>query len=142
MKKLFVLTVGLLLVGSLAFAQWDDANSRGLFPFWQTGGSWYTLLVFVNGSEETTDVLYLRFCDTHGNWCSDTTSDMHSIRYREQLVFSTTPTIPTWIPTTAPTGYAMFRVEGGGFIHPYSVIYNDTTGAGYVVPAYNQDTGF
>ncbi|MBN1591747.1 MAG: hypothetical protein JW941_00700, partial [Candidatus Coatesbacteria bacterium] len=64
MKKLFVLTVGLLLLGSMAFADWDSANGHGLFPYWQTGENWYTLLIFVNGSEETGDVLNIRFFDT------------------------------------------------------------------------------
>lgn len=67
---------------------------------------------------------------------------MHTIRYREQLVFSTTPQVPLWIPTTSSTGYVMFRFENGGMIHPYCVIYNGRTGSGYVVPAYHQDEGF
>lgn len=142
MKRLLVLLIGLFLLAGCARAQWDDAKTRGLFPFWQNGGDWYTLLIFVNGSEETSDVLYIRLCDTHGPGCSDTTSDMYSIRYREQLVFSTTPAIPIWIPNTASTGYVLFRAENGGLIHPYCVIYNRYTGAGYVVPAYHQDHGF
>ena len=142
MRRLLALTFVLTVVSCCALAQWDDAKSRGLIPFWQTGGNWYTLLVFVNGSEETTDILYLRFCDAHSGGCSDTTSDMHSIRYREQLVFSTTPSIPLWIPTTANTGYIMYRVANGTPISAYCVIYNDVTGSGYVVPAYRQDHGF
>ena len=142
MKKLLVLTVGLLLLGSMAFADWDDAVGRGLFPYWQTGGDWYTLLTFVNGSEETNDVLHIRFCDVHGNFCSDTTADMFAIRFREMLLFSTTPAVPSWIPTSADFGYLKFRTVDGGFIQAYCVIYNQVTGSGYVVPACNQDAGF
>ena len=142
MKKLFVLTVGLLLLGSMAFADWDDANGRGLCPYWQSGGDWYTLMTFVNGSEETPDTIHVRFCTEDGHWCSDTTGDMYSIGPKDMLMFSTVPSIPTWIPTTAGFGYIMFRTVDGGFVHPYTVIYNDITGAGYVVPWFHQDSGF
>ena len=142
MKKLFVLTVGLLLLGSMAFADWDDAVGHGLCPYWQTGGDWYTFMTFVNGSEETGDVIHIRFADIHGNWCSDTTADMYSIRHRELLMFSTTPQVPNWIPCTAGYGYIKFRTVEGGMIHPYTVIYNQMTGSGYVVPWYVQDAGF
>ena len=142
MKKLFVLTVGLLLLGSMAFADWDDTAGHGLFPYWQTGGDWYTFITFVNGSEETSDVLHVRFCDVHGNWASDTTMDMYALRHKEMLIFSTSPAVPHWIPTTTAYGYLMFRTVDGGYIHPYAVIYNQVTGSGYVVPAYAQDAGF
>lgn len=142
MKKLLVLTVGLMLVAGLAFATWDDANSKGLFPYWQTGGAWYTLLTFVNGSEETPDVIYIRFCDEHGNFASTTTGDAFSIREKEMLLFCTIPGIGTNIAVTAPYGYVKFRVQDGGFIHAWEVIYNSATGAGYVVPPYHQDSGF
>ena len=66
MKKLLTLTVGILLLGSCALATWSDANGQGLFPYWQTGGNWYTLLTFVNTSEETGDVIYIRFLPVHG----------------------------------------------------------------------------
>ena len=142
MKKILVLTVGLLLLGSLAFADWEGAGGKGIFPYWQSGGNWYSLLVFVNGSEETSDVLYLRFVDTHGNWCSDTVGDMFNIGPKMQLMFSTVATVPTWIPTTAGFGSAMFRVENGGYVHPYLVIYNEMSTTGYPVPAYHQDGGY
>ena len=142
MKKLFVLTVGLLLLGSMAFADWDDAAGRGLCPYWQSGGDWYTLMSFVNGSEETGDTIHVRFCDANGHWCSDTTGDMFAIRQGEMLMFSTTPSVPTWVPVTAGFGYVEFRAVEGGYIHPYTVIYNQVTGSGYVVPWYNQDAGF
>ena len=142
MKKLLVLTVGLILVSGLAFATWEDATVRGLFPYFQSGGDWYTLVIFVNGSEETPDVVHLRFCDTHGNFCSDTIADMYSIRQGEQLIASTAMSVGTWIPVTSGFGYTKFRVAEGGFIHPYSVIYNALTGSGYVVPAFYQESGF
>ena len=66
MRKLLALAVGILLLGSCALATWDDANGRGLIPYWQAGGNWYTLLTFVNTSEETDDVIYIRFRDVHG----------------------------------------------------------------------------
>lgn len=141
MRGALLLFLALSLVASCALAQWDDAKSRGLFPFWQTGGDWFTVLVFVNGSEETSDVIYVRFVTTH-SWSSDTTTDRYGIRYREQLVFSTSPSVPLWIPTTASTGYIVSRVKDGGMIHPYCVVYNGLTGAGFAVPAYHQDHGF
>jgi len=141
MKKLLVLTVGLLLVASMAFATWDNAKGQGLCPYWQSGGVWYTLMTFVNGSESTGDTMYVRFCDVHGNWCSDTTT-AYAIRQREMRIFSTTPEVPNWIPITSGYGYVMFRVDGGGYIHPYTVIYNQVTGSGYVVPWYKQGAGF
>ena len=136
------MTVGILLLGSCALAAWDDANGRGLFPYWQTGNNWYTMLTFVNTSEETGDVIYLRFRDVHDGWDDDTTADTHSIRQREMLIFSTTPTVPMWIPTTAGYGYIQFRVQGGGFIQAFCVVYNSVTGSGYLVPPYHQDAGF
>ena len=142
MKKLLALAVGILLLGSCALANWDDANGRGLIPYWLTGGNWYTLLTLVNGSEETSDVIYIRFTEMHGSSMGDTTGNVYSIRQREMLVFSTTAAVPTWIPTSGGYGYIEFRVQGGGFIHAYCVIYNQVNGTGYVVPAYHQDEGF
>ena len=143
MKKLFVLAVGLLLLGTVAFAaDWGDTAGHGMFPYWQTGGGWYTLLIFVNGSEETPDVLHVRFFDSHGNACSDTTGDMYSIRQGEQLMFSTTPSIPVWVPVSAGFGYVLFRTDDGGYIQGYCVIYNGMTGTGYVVTTVDQNAGF
>ncbi|MBN1592326.1 MAG: hypothetical protein JW941_03630, partial [Candidatus Coatesbacteria bacterium] len=79
---------------------------------------------------------------TNGNPVSNTTGDMFSIRATEMLLFSTTPAVPTWIPTTASYGYVKFRTDEGGYIHAYCVIYNQMTGTGYVVPAFVQDAGF
>jgi len=141
-KKLLTLTVGILLLGSCSLATWGDANGRGIFPYWQTGSLWYTLLTFVNTSEETDDVIYIRFWDVHGSWCSDTTADTFSIRQREMLIFSTTPAVPIWYPTTAGYGFTEFRAQGGGFIQAFCVIYYSVTGTGYIVPAYHQDAGF
>lgn len=61
-----MLILALALTAGCAMAQWDDAKTRGLFPFWQTGGDWFTLFVFVNGSEETSDIIYFRFAPSHG----------------------------------------------------------------------------
>ena len=141
MKKILILAAGLLVLGSVAFGTWEDAPTRGLFPYWQSGGDWYSLMVYVNGSEETSDLLYVRFCDEHGNFCSDI-GTAYGIRNGEMLTFSTAPEVPTWIPVTAGYGYVLWRADGGGLIHPYEVIYNRNTGTGYVVPAYPQDTGF
>ena len=142
MKTIVAFAVAFLVVGGCALADWDDAKGRGLIPYWQTGGDWYTLLSVVNGSEETNDVIHIRFEVIHGSACSDTTADMYSIRAGEMLLFSTTPPVPHWIPTASDCGYIMFRTVGGGFIHVYCVIYNQVTGSGYVVPAQHQDRGF
>ena len=143
MRKIIALSVALVLVGGCALAvDWDDAKGRGMFPYWQTGSGWYTLVVFVNGSEETGDVIHLRFQGAHGSWGSDTIGDMYSIRAGEMLIFSTSANVPTWIPVTAGYGYALFRVDNSGFIQAYCVIYNGATGTGYVVPPVHQDHGF
>ena len=129
------------LCGSSKGKGWDDAGQRGLFPFWQSGGDWYTLLVFVNGSEETDDVLYVRLLDQHGSPCSDTET-VYGIRNEEMLTFSTWPQVPVWIPVTASHGYIKWRAESGGCICPYCAIYNVVTETGFTVPAYDQDHGF
>ena len=142
MKKLLAAVAALMLLAGAAFATWCDANVRGLFPYFQSSGDWFTILMFVNGSEETDDVIQIRFYDEHGGGCSDTISDMYSIRRGEQLIVSTAYGVATWIPVTAGYGYVMFRIESGGFIHPYCVVYYSLTGSGYVVPACRQDHGF
>jgi ABC-type glycerol-3-phosphate transport system permease component len=58
------------------------------------------------------------------------------------LIFSTTAMVPTWIPVSAGYGWIRFRVQGGGFIQAFCVIYNQVSGTGYTIPAYHQDTGF
>ena len=141
MKKLLVVTAGLILLGDMAFATWDDAASRGLFPYFQAGGDWLTLLVFVNGSEETDDVIYICTQDEHAGW-ADVVADTCSISPNQMLLFCTAMGIGRWIPTVSGFGYVKFRCEHGGFIHPYCVILNRLTWKGYVVPAYRQDHGF
>jgi len=132
-----------VLAGSVALAvDWDDAKGRGMFPYWQNGGGWYTIVAFVNGSEETSDVIHIRFYPHRGCPCSDTTTDMYSIRAGEMLIFSTTPNVPTFIPVTAGFGYVLFRTDNGGFIQAFCAIYNGMTGSGYVVQAVHQDHGF
>ena len=143
MKTILAITIALMLASCCALAvDWYDCKGKGIFPYWQTGGDWYTLLSFVNTSEETGDVIHIRFEDVHGSFCSDTTSDMYSIRQKEMLMFSTTPQVPAWIPTTTDYGWIRFRTEEGGCIYAYCVIYNQMTGSGYVVPAQHQDRGF
>ena len=140
-----VIALSVALISLECEATWEDAKTRGIFPYWQHGGEWYTLLVFVNGSEETSDVLHLRFRDVHGSGLGSGPSDTHTvycIAPGEMLTFSTTPEVPTWIAVTAGSGYISFRAEYGGFIHPYCVVYNRVTQTGYTVPAYNQDHGF
>ena len=143
MNKTIALGVALVLAGGCALAvDWDDAKGRGMFPYWQTGSGWYTLVGFVNGSEESGDVIHIRFPDVHGSAISDTTGDMYSIRAREMLIFSTSANVPFWIPVTASYGYVLFRTDNGGFIQAYCVIHNGATGTGYTVPAVPQDHGF
>jgi len=139
-RRLTALTVGLVLVGSWALADWDTAVGRGLIPYWQTGGNWYTMLTFVNTSEETNDLIYISFEDVHGGvWYPPGPS---TIRHGEMLIFSTTPEVPIWIPVTAGYGWIRFRVEHGGFIQPFCLISNRANCSGYIVPAYHQDSGF
>ena len=141
MKKLLVLTVGISLLGSCALATWSDANGRGLIPYYLTGGDWYTVLTIVNGSEETSDQIYIRFLPVHGDGFGDL-SMSYSIRQQEMLIFSTTPAVPMYIPVSAGFGYIQFRVQGGGFVQAFCAIHNPVTGRGYIVPAYHQDAGF
>ncbi|MBN1591686.1 MAG: hypothetical protein JW941_00395 [Candidatus Coatesbacteria bacterium] len=135
------LAVAILVVAHTAFADWDSAVRRGIIPYWQTGENWYTLLIFVNGSDESGDVISVRFKDSMSG-CSNTTSDMFSIRHGEMLLFSTTPTVPTWIPTTASYGYILFRLDDGMPVNVYCIVYNRATGTGAVMPVYDQDRGF
>lgn len=142
MKRLILLVLPLMLLSAVSFATWEDANSRGLIPYWQSGDMWYTLIVFVNGSEDNYDTLYVRFCDVHGNFCSDTLVDMFSIRPGEQETFCTFQGVGHWLPVSAIFGYIKFRVEDGGHIQAYTVIYNQISAGGFVVPPLDQDHGF
>ena len=141
MRRIGLFTFALLSLAAALFATWDDAAGRGLIPFWINYGDYYTLLAFVNGDEDTPDVIYIRFCDVHGNWCSDPTAAW-SIRQREMLRFSTTQKVPYWIPTTASYGYVKLRAQNGGYVHAWALIYNEISGTAMVVPAYDQDNGF
>ena len=142
MKRLLALTVGLIVLGASAQATWDDAVGRSGFAYWQTGGDWHTILTFVNGSEVDDETMYIRFYDVHGNPCSDTTADMFSIRAREMLIFTTHPHVGIGIPTSADYGYILFRVENGGSILAFCVIFNQVTGHGYVIPAFRPENAF
>jgi len=105
LTRLFVINLAIIILSGASLADWDDAAGRGLIPFWTNAGDFNTLLVFVNGHEETSDVIHIRFCDHNGRFCSDTTGDMYGIRQREMLTFSTTRKSvnprepPLWIPT-------------------------------------------
>lgn len=143
MRKPFLLTFGLiLLVSAAASGSWNDTWNRRVFPYFQTGGNWYTLLIFINISETEDDALYVRFCDNNGNFCSDTTSDTYAMGANEQLIISTRSGVGTYVPTTAGSGYVKYRWEGstygGDNILAYSVVYNFATGSGFVVPSMYQ----
>ena len=142
MRKIAICTSALFLMHAILPADWDDSVGRGLIPFWINAGDFYTLLVFVSGDEETSDTIHIRFCDHHGHFCSDTTGDMYGFRSREMLIFSTTPKVPTWIPTAASYGYVKFGTVEGGYIHAWALIVSELSGTTMVVPAYDQDTGF
>ncbi len=142
MKKLVLLALAVLMVHAVSLATWEDANSRGIGAYWQSGGDFFTMIVFVNGSEEDYDTIYVRFCDKYGNFCSDTHGAMFSIRPGEQLTISTKLGVGYALVVSAPFGYIKFRAEEGGHVHAYTLIYNEVTYGGFVVPTYNQDSGF
>ncbi len=148
LTRLFVITLALIILSGASLADWDDACGRGIIPFWINTPTHYTMIVFINGSEWDSDDLHLRFCDTKGEFCSDTTGDRFSIRPGEMLMFSTRANPPSLfdycrhIPVTAPHGYAMFRTVDGGFIHAFAFIVNEITGRLVTVPIYDQETGF
>jgi len=137
MKRALASTVVFLALCSCALATWDDALGRSGFAYWQTGSNWVTIISVVNGSEVNGETIYIRFYDTHGNPCSDTTEDTFTIRAGEMLTFSTHSYIPTWIPTTAGYGYVLFRVEDGGPVHAYCVTLNLVNWSGYAIPAFS-----
>ncbi|MBN1591685.1 MAG: hypothetical protein JW941_00390 [Candidatus Coatesbacteria bacterium] len=141
-RRAFAAAISLLLLAGPALAGWDNAHSRCIFPFWFSGGDWYTCLVFVNGSDETSDTIYIRFFSPQGALLSDPEQDGYSIRQQEQLLFSTIPSVPTWIPTAPGMGYAVFRVQRGGYIFPCCMVYSQATTTNLVVPAYWVDEGF
>ncbi|MBN1593913.1 MAG: hypothetical protein JW941_11785 [Candidatus Coatesbacteria bacterium] len=137
-----ILAFALFLQGAVAEAGWDEACVRSGFGYWETGENWATILVFVNGSEVYDETIYIRCFDTNGNQCSSTTEDAYTIRAGEMQVFSTSRHLETYIPTTASYGYILFRVEDGGAIHAYCVIYNFMTGTGYSIPAFRPEDLF
>ena len=144
LTRILVVTTAIIILSGASFADWNDVYGCGLIPFWINTPTHYTVIVFVNGNEDRTDILHLRFCDTRGDFCSDTTRDMFCIRDGEMLMFSTRAN-PfslldcTHIPVSAPHGYAMFRtVEGTGCIHAFAFIVNDITGRLTTVPIYEQ----
>ena len=147
LTRLSVIILSLLILSGASLADWDDPGGCGIIPFWINTPTHYTMIVFINGSEEEADAVHLRFCDTEGNFCSDTTGDTFAIRPYQMLMFSTRANPPslfscTHIPVTAPHGYAMFRTVDGGFIHAFVFIVNDITGQLVTVPVYLQNEGF
>jgi len=142
MKKLVLLALAVLMLHSTSLATWEDANGRAIAPYWQSVEMWFTMIVFVNGSEDAYETIYVRFCDVHGNFCSDTQADMFGIRAGEQITISTKPGVGYNMIVSAFYGYIQFRADEGGHIHAYPLIYNELTGGGFVVPTYNQDSGF
>ncbi|MBN2207681.1 MAG: hypothetical protein JW759_00055 [Candidatus Coatesbacteria bacterium] len=147
LTRLPVVILSLLILSGASLATWDHAAGRGLIPFWINTPTHYTMIVFINGSEYDSDTVHLRFCDTEGSFCSDTTGDLYSIRQNEMLMFSTRANPPSLftcrhIPVTAPHGYAMFGAVEGGFIHAFAFIVNDVTGQLATIPIYAQDKGF
>ncbi|MBN2207683.1 MAG: hypothetical protein JW759_00065 [Candidatus Coatesbacteria bacterium] len=142
MKKLVLLALAVLLLHSTSLATWEDANGRGIAPYWQSVEDWFTMIVFVNGSEGDYETIYVHFCDVHGNCSSDTHADSFGIRPGEQLTVSTKPGVGYSMVVSAFFGYVQFRADEGGHIHAYTLIYNQLTGGGFVVPTYSQDSGF
>ena len=147
LTRLPVIILSLLILAGASLADWDDPAGCGIIPFWINTPTHYTMIVFVNGSERSYDTVHLRFCDTEGNFCSDTTGDMFAICPNQMLMFSTRANPPSLfssrhIPVTAPHGYAMFRTVRGGFIQAFVFIVNDVTGQLVTVPDYLQNEGF
>ncbi|MBN1591742.1 MAG: hypothetical protein JW941_00675 [Candidatus Coatesbacteria bacterium] len=140
--------IAVAMLTSVSAADWDSASGKpGLIPFWIDTPIHYTMIVFVNGSEDYNDVISLRLCDPNGYLCSTISSRLFSLRSREMLMFSTKANPPSLfdcfqIPVSAPHGYAMFRVDEGGSIHAFAFIVNEVTGRLTEVPVYVQDKGF
>ena len=142
MKKLAFFTALLPMANCVALGSWESANSRGLVPYWQATMDWYTMLVFVNGSEDSYDTFYVRFCDRHGNFCSDTHADTFGIRPGEQVLVSTMVGVGYPMMVTTTFGYVEFRIQDGGYVHVYCVIANLLSGSGFVTPTYYKEHGF
>ncbi|MCD6327407.1 hypothetical protein J7M28_07625 [bacterium] len=142
MRKLVMLTIVFLMLSGVSLATWEDAAVRGLVPYWQAAEDWYTFLVFVNGSESDYELIYVRFCDRQGNFCSSVFADMFSIRPSEQLLICSKEGIGYPMLLTASCGYIKFRLENGAPIQVYALIYNELTSTGSDVPVFNQEHGF
>jgi len=68
--------------------------------------------------------------------------DMFSIRPGEQETFCTFQGVGHWLSVSAIFGYIKFRLDDGGHIQAYTVIYNQISAGGFVVPPLDQDHGF
>ena len=133
----------LLLLSFNASAGWDDAKGRGIFPYWQAWYGCQTVFIFVNGSEDTEETIYIELPDIHWSFVPERRE--FTLPPREMLILSTSPSIGQWLLVTAGFGYAAFRCQhGGGFIYPFCAVVNlNSPGlTGYTVPAYHLDSGF
>ena len=132
----------LLLLSFNASAGWDDAKGRGIFPYWQAWYGCQTVFIFVNGSEDTEETIYIELRGMHSSFNTPERREF-TLPAREMLILSTSPNVGEWLLVTAGFGYAAFRCQhGGGFIYPFCAIVNFVTGTGYTVPAYHEDEGF
>jgi len=135
----------MLLLYSFAHADWYSAKTHGVFPYWQTGGVWLTIMVFVNCSDETSDTVYVRMLDSGGGGPGGfpLPPTVVEIAPGEMRVFSTSPSVPLWIPVMSGYGYTLFAIEHGSPVAAFSACVSlSPEGPGYVVPAYNLDEGF
>ena len=147
LTRLSIVIMAFIILSAASLADWDDTYGRALIPFWINTPTHYTMIILINGCEYDADVVHLRFCDTTGEFCSDTADDMYSIRGGVMLMFSTRANPPsmfdcTHIPVSASHGYAMFRSVEGCPIHAFAFIVNDITGRLATIPIYVQDSGF
>ena len=132
----------LLMLSFNASAGWDDAKGRGIFPYWQAWYGCQTVFIFVNGSEDTEETIYI---ELRGMYSSFNTPERREFTLppAEMLILSTSPNVGEWVPVRFGFGYAAFRCQhGGGFIYPFCAVVNFVTGTGYTVPAYHEDEGF
>ncbi|MBN2208424.1 MAG: hypothetical protein JW759_03925 [Candidatus Coatesbacteria bacterium] len=139
-KRVSVGVVVLVLLSGAAFGAWDDAKGRGLFPYWSTGGPWITLFIFVNGSEDTEETIYFELRGVHDSLQPERRE--FPLPAGQMLILSTSRCVGEWVTPSAGYGYALFRCQDGGMIHPFCAVVNLDTGVGYTVPAYRQDRGF
>ncbi|HUT03515.1 MAG TPA: hypothetical protein VM163_06450 [bacterium] len=130
----------LFMLSFNASAGWDDAKGRGIFPYWQACYGCQTVFIFVNGSEDTEETIYIELRGMHDSFAPERRE--FRLSPREMLILSTSPNVGEWVPVPAGFGYAAFRCQHGGLIHPLCAVVNLAAGTGYTVPAYHEDGGF